>query len=96
MTFSVAIVLAVLGAIGTAHAQKYPVKPVRIIVPLAPGGGTDILSRVMAPRLTQLLGQRNVHGPVTTPRRGNKEDGAKRSPMRHERNAQVRADPQFS
>ncbi len=37
--------------------QKYPVKPIRLISPFAPGGGTDILSRVIGPRLTAALGQ---------------------------------------
>src|SRR4051812_42931091 len=38
----------------------YPNRPVRIIVPLAPGGGTDNLSRIMAPRLSEILGQQVV------------------------------------
>src|SRR6476469_2558919 len=57
ITSALAIAFAILGAVGAAHAQKYPVKPIRIIVPLAPGGGTDILTRVMNPRLVALLGQ---------------------------------------
>jgi tripartite-type tricarboxylate transporter receptor subunit TctC len=39
------------------HAQTFPTKPVRVIIPFAPGGGTDNLTRIMAPRLTELLGQ---------------------------------------
>jgi tripartite-type tricarboxylate transporter receptor subunit TctC len=39
---------------------SYPTRPVRVIVPLAPGGGTDNLSRIMAPRLIELLGQQVV------------------------------------
>jgi len=40
-----------------ALAQTYPAKPVKIIVPYAAAGGTDILSRIVADKLTQALGQ---------------------------------------
>ena len=46
----------------TSHtvAQTFPVKPIRIIVPATPGGGTDILSRLLSPKLTEYLGQSMV------------------------------------
>ena len=46
----------------TSHtvAQTFPVKPIRIIVPATPGGGTDILSRLLSPKLTEYLGESMV------------------------------------
>ena len=63
MTVRRAFVLALsAGALfaGAAAAQPFPAKPVRVIVALAPGGGTDNLTRIIAPKLTELLGQQIV------------------------------------
>jgi len=46
-----------LGCGGQAWAQGYPAKPIRIIVPLAAGGGTDVVARVIAEKLGERLGQ---------------------------------------
>src|SRR2546421_3778198 len=40
-----------------ASAQDYPNKPVRMVVGFPPGGGTDVVARILAPRMSELLGQ---------------------------------------
>lgn len=45
---------------GTALAQTYPAKSIRIIVPYAPGGSTDVVMRIIAPRMSEQLGQQVI------------------------------------
>jgi tripartite-type tricarboxylate transporter receptor subunit TctC len=52
-----AIAVLVSAAAPNAFAQNYPTKPIRLIAPFAPGGGTDILSRVIAIPVSKSLGQ---------------------------------------
>ncbi len=55
-----AALAASLLAVGAAFAQDWPVKPVKMIVPFPPGGGTDTVARPLAAKLSQLLGQQFV------------------------------------
>lgn len=52
-----AATLCGLAAVGTAQAQAWPAKPIRIVVGFAPGGTTDVMARVMAQSLSEALGQ---------------------------------------
>jgi tripartite-type tricarboxylate transporter receptor subunit TctC len=53
-----ALWLALAASFGlSAQAQNYPTKPVRLIVPFAPGGGNDTVARAIAQQLTTALGQ---------------------------------------
>jgi len=42
---------------GTALSQAYPTRPVRMVVGFPPGGGTDVVARIISPRLSENLGQ---------------------------------------
>lgn len=50
------IAAALLGAVSLAHAV-FPEKPVRIVVPFPPGGTTDVVARIIAPKVSAILGQ---------------------------------------
>ena len=54
---SVLVLLLLLGFALPGVAQEYPVKPVRIIDPFSPGGGSDLLARTAAQKLTERLAQ---------------------------------------
>ena len=55
-----AALAAPLFALGIACAQDWPAKPVKVIVPFPPGGGTDTVARPLAAKLSQVLGQQFV------------------------------------
>ncbi len=51
---------AALGLAAPALAQTYPAQPIRLIVPQAPGSNSDIVSRIVAAKMSELLGQQFV------------------------------------
>src|SRR5262245_23975650 len=55
--FSRALVILALTAVPAAAQSDYPARPVRIVVPSPPGGGTDIVARVLAQYLSKTMGQ---------------------------------------
>src|SRR3989475_5872867 len=57
MLFRIFAALVLLGALPAAAQDSYPSRPVKIVVPYAPGGATDIIARILGQRLTESLGQ---------------------------------------
>lgn len=55
-----AIAFALLSITSSVWAQHYPTRPIRLVVPFAPGGNIDITGRAMSPGLMELLGQQIV------------------------------------
>jgi tripartite-type tricarboxylate transporter receptor subunit TctC len=50
----------IAAAAGFAHAQAYPTKTVRIVVPYPPGGGNDVMARIFAQKLSESMGQQFI------------------------------------
>jgi len=51
------VALAALAASGMAHAQNYPSRPIRVLIPFPPGGNVDVFGRVLWPQVEKELGQ---------------------------------------
>ncbi|HZD20579.1 MAG TPA: tripartite tricarboxylate transporter substrate-binding protein, partial [Burkholderiales bacterium] len=55
------VLVSLLGVLfvvmGDARAQNYPSRPVRVVVPASPGGGSDLTARIIAPALAAELGE---------------------------------------
>ena len=62
MTRTISCLAAIIcaGAAGNALSQAYPSKPIRIVAPFAPGGGTDLIARVAAQKMSEALGQQAI------------------------------------
>jgi len=57
LKFISATALLAAGSVAVAQAQNFPVKPIRLVVPFAPGGSTDIIARAVGDALGRQLGQ---------------------------------------
>ncbi|MDP1536196.1 MAG: tripartite tricarboxylate transporter substrate binding protein [Burkholderiales bacterium] len=56
----IATMTAILALTIPVHAQNYPTKTVRMIIPFAAGGNTDIIGRIFAPKMAEILGQQVI------------------------------------
>src|SRR3981081_1866831 len=55
--FGLALLCIAFGTVSASSQDKYPPKPVKIVVPYAPGGATDIVARILGEQLRQITGQ---------------------------------------
>ena len=60
-----AVLLAALHGIAGASAQDWPNRPLTLVVPWGAGGGTDVMARIMAPRMSEILGKQVIVENIT-------------------------------
>ena len=60
VAIAASLAAGVMAGLGPAQAQKYPSQPIRMVVPFAAGGGTDVLARTVAQGLAERLGAQVV------------------------------------
>ncbi len=56
----IAAAVALIAANCTALAQNYPARTIRMVIPFAPGGNTDIIGRVFVPKMAEIIGQQII------------------------------------
>ncbi len=56
----ISVLIGLLGASSASAQENYPTKPVRFIAPYPPGGSSDVLARVIAQKLTDVLGRQVI------------------------------------
>src|SRR3954467_1326628 len=59
-TLSLALAMIACSAAAHVHAQSYATKPVRLVVPFAPGGPNDFVARLFSEKLPPLIGQPGI------------------------------------
>jgi tripartite-type tricarboxylate transporter receptor subunit TctC len=58
--FWIAAAAGLLAATAPASAQNYPAKTIRLVIPFAAGGNTDIIGRIFAPKMAEIIGQQII------------------------------------
>ncbi|MGA0024369.1 MAG: Bug family tripartite tricarboxylate transporter substrate binding protein [Burkholderiales bacterium] len=58
--FKMAVAAALAAALSPVAAQNYPTKTIRMVIPFAAGGNTDIIGRIFAPKMAEIIGQQII------------------------------------